>query len=541
MRCPTLSELPPPPPGKTGWPWTEESPQLPDTMPDGSPWPRVSIVTPSYNQGQFIEETIRSVLLQGYPNLEYIIIDGGSTDNSVEIIRKYEPWLAYWVSEKDDGQCDAINKGWQQSTGGIAAWLNSDDAYRPNALAQVARAFGRHVEAVAVIGACAITDAELNVTACKLPKGFQAKELVLGGAVPGQPSVFLKTRVIERIGGLDKTLHYVLDWEYWLRVGMHYSLEQMVLLNVVLSDARCWEGSKSAIGVARTAGYRDQRNATERRAVLDKMFARPDLPLELKRLRALAYGNTYLTQARYELEAGQARAARQSLRRAYKLSGETHGALALLRLLAQSYLGARTVRRLKKATRLLLEKTHALPLFLRLRTRRRLIKVPIDKLRCQEKPFSELQGFSGKPIACFPPSLFYKMGLTDPKKAHDAFRQWLHECFIDMEAWRVHPSEGGWANGSLMNAVFQVHQEHDIALAHFEQAVPTLIDQAIGRRATYYLDLLNSLRGKGYNRALYPPILCRDGGGLYFIHNGHHRVAALWALGYQEADVVLVQ
>ena len=93
MRCPTLEELPPPPPGKTGWPWTEESPQLPDRMPDGSPWPRVTIVTPSLNQGTFIEETIRSVLLQGYPDLEYIIIDGGSTDDSVGAIQKYEKWF----------------------------------------------------------------------------------------------------------------------------------------------------------------------------------------------------------------------------------------------------------------------------------------------------------------------------------------------------------------------------------------------------------------------------------------------------------------
>ena len=106
----TLQDLPTPPEDKTGWPWTEQTEVFPDKMPDGSDWPRISIVTPSYNQGQFIEETIRSILLQGYPNLEYIIIDGGSNDNSVEIIKKYEHYLSYWISESDRGQSHAINK-----------------------------------------------------------------------------------------------------------------------------------------------------------------------------------------------------------------------------------------------------------------------------------------------------------------------------------------------------------------------------------------------------------------------------------------------
>src|SRR5436190_18724174 len=126
MRTPRLSEIPPPPPGKTGWPWNEETPP-PEIMPDDRALPRVSIITPSFNQGRFIEETIRSVLLQGYPNLEYIIIDGGSTDDSLEIIRKYDPWITLWVSEKDRGQSHAINKGLSKATGEILCWLNSDD------------------------------------------------------------------------------------------------------------------------------------------------------------------------------------------------------------------------------------------------------------------------------------------------------------------------------------------------------------------------------------------------------------------------------
>ncbi|MFM6281930.1 MAG: glycosyltransferase, partial [Dolichospermum sp.] len=117
MNICTFSDLPPAPKGKTGWPWTEESERLPDQMPDGSDWPRISIVTPSYNQGKFIEETIRSILLQGYSNLEYIVIDGSSNDETVMIIEKYSRWISYWCSEKDDGQTDAINKGFRYATG----------------------------------------------------------------------------------------------------------------------------------------------------------------------------------------------------------------------------------------------------------------------------------------------------------------------------------------------------------------------------------------------------------------------------------------
>lgn len=141
---PSLKDLPTPPPGKWGWPWTKKSEILPSQMPDGSLWPQISIITPSYNQGCFLEETIRSILLQGYPNLEYIVIDGGSIDDSVKIIEKYSPWIDYWISEKDRGQSDAINKGFAVSHGEICAYLNSDDLFLPGALKHFAVACKSH-------------------------------------------------------------------------------------------------------------------------------------------------------------------------------------------------------------------------------------------------------------------------------------------------------------------------------------------------------------------------------------------------------------
>jgi len=126
---------------KTGWPWNDRQEQYPDKMPCGKPWPKISIVTPSFNQGRFLEATIRSILLQHYPNLEYIVIDGGSTDNSIDIIRKYEKDIAYWVSEPDNGHPHALNKGFSRATGEIMAWLNSDDMYAPSAFFVVAEIF----------------------------------------------------------------------------------------------------------------------------------------------------------------------------------------------------------------------------------------------------------------------------------------------------------------------------------------------------------------------------------------------------------------
>lgn len=225
MRCPTSIELPPPPPGKTSWPWTEETAQLPDTMPDGRPWPRVSIVTPSYNQGQFIEETIRSVLLQGYPNLEYIIIDGGSTDGSIEIIRRYDKHLAYWISEPDKGQADAINKGWRRASGTIVAYLNSDDIYRPKSIAEVVQAFLSQPAVGCVYGECDVINEEGMVIGELGKWEFDLHELIgMGESSIPQPATFVSSEALDVVGMLDPQLHFAMDYDLWIKIGLKYPI-----------------------------------------------------------------------------------------------------------------------------------------------------------------------------------------------------------------------------------------------------------------------------------------------------------------------------
>ena len=214
MHCPTLADLPPPPPGKTGWPWTVETPRLPALRADGTPWPRISIVTPSLNQGQFIEETLRSVLLQGYPYLEYIVIDGGSHDASAAIIGKYERWLSYWVSEPDRGQAHAINKGLHRSSGEIFQWINSDDVLSVCALARVGESM-RDVDAVAG----SVLQFDGNGHSTLVPnRGLAAEGMILGGESTSfhQPGVWIGREDFVQSGGLDESLRYAFDWLFFL-------------------------------------------------------------------------------------------------------------------------------------------------------------------------------------------------------------------------------------------------------------------------------------------------------------------------------------
>jgi len=243
MRCPTLSKLPSPPPDKRGWPWTEESPQLTEKMPDGSPWPKISIVTPSLNQDQFIEETIRSVLLQGYPDLEYIIVDGGSSDDSVEIIKKYAQWLAFWVSEPDKGQSHAINKGFAHARGQVYAYLNSDDVYQPGALNTIAPVFSLEDRTELVAGSCTFYEdrgqEEMCVATWPESMNYFLGPLALAFA---QPAAFWNRELFQRVGGFDERLNFCFDREFFLRVGLS-GINPRILPNG-LAKYRVHQGTK---------------------------------------------------------------------------------------------------------------------------------------------------------------------------------------------------------------------------------------------------------------------------------------------------------
>lgn len=228
---PTYQDIP----NEAQWPWNYSPAQFPDALPSGRPFPKISVVTVTRNQGAYLEETLRSVLMQGYPNLEYIVIDGASTDNTVDILQRYSADLTYWVSEPDNGQSNALNKGFSHATGDILAWLNSDDCYLPHTFWRVALAFDTY-------------NADMIAGGCQLRQGFNPTPFrthhnatPLGHVVPlplerlldidgcwqkgeffYQPEVFWTRDLWERAGGyVDETLFYSMDYELWVRMASH--------------------------------------------------------------------------------------------------------------------------------------------------------------------------------------------------------------------------------------------------------------------------------------------------------------------------------
>lgn len=235
----TLGTLPAPPSNRSGWPWIIGCDPFPPTAPDGKPWPKISIITPSYNQGQYLEETLRSVLLQGYPNLDYHVIDGGSTDESVEIIRKYEPWLTSWTSERDRGQSEAINKGFSRCSGDFVNWICSDDYFAQDALRMVARTFIEKPAVDVIAGSCLCQHDDDSAASVLKQADLMNWHLTPYVAGIWQPSCFFRRSKINRSFLVRNDLHYCMDRELWA-----YLCTQNTL----------WEGIDDTLSVYRFTG-----------------------------------------------------------------------------------------------------------------------------------------------------------------------------------------------------------------------------------------------------------------------------------------------
>lgn len=191
--------------------------------------PKISVISPSYNQAQFLETTIRSVLDQHYPSLEYIMIDGGSTDGSAEIIRRYSIHFAYWISENDNGQSHAINKGFAKASGEIMCWLNSDDYFEHDTLSFVAGYFSAHPEVDVLCGGKHNVDAAGGIVGTYEGRYCGRRQLASfwRGYTMHQPSIFWRRRVYEKIGDLDERLHLTMDFDYWLRMSRGFELRSV--------------------------------------------------------------------------------------------------------------------------------------------------------------------------------------------------------------------------------------------------------------------------------------------------------------------------
>jgi glycosyltransferase involved in cell wall biosynthesis len=213
--------------------------------------PKVSIITPSFNQAKFLRRTIESVLTQGYPNIEYIIIDGGSTDGSLEIIKSYESQLAYWESIPDQGQTDAINKGFARATGKYLAWLNSDDVYQPGAISEAAAYLENHPDVGMVYGDCLFIDAQDRRIGDFPAAQTDYDHLRRGYVHIPQQSSFFRTDLWRKVGPLDPSFYFAMDYDLWVRLANEAPLVYLPGhvwagfrlhgdAKTIAADSRCW-------------------------------------------------------------------------------------------------------------------------------------------------------------------------------------------------------------------------------------------------------------------------------------------------------------
>jgi glycosyltransferase involved in cell wall biosynthesis len=256
--------------------------------------PLVSIITPSFNQAQYLEQTLHSVLEQDYPRIEYIVIDGASTDGSIDLIKKYENRLTYWVSEKDSGQAEAINKGLARATGEIVAWINSDDFYFPGAVASAVKAFDAHPYVGLVYGDTVAVDE--NGETIHFPKYAQwSLEDLLTFNIIGQPAVFMRRDVLSKAGFLDPSFHFLLDHQLWIRMA---SLAPMVYVPERWAAGRFHESAKN---VAQAAKFGE-----EAFRILDWAENDPLVSVALARVSRQSRAAALRINGRYLLDAGKA-------------------------------------------------------------------------------------------------------------------------------------------------------------------------------------------------------------------------------------------
>jgi len=318
--------------------------------------PLVSIITPSYNQASYLEKTIQSVLSQDYPRIEYLVADGASTDGSVDIIKKYtktmesggllptlrqqaaglqKPSIGWWVSEKDSGQAEAINKGLARAKGDILAWLNSDDYYLPNTISAVVKIFEDKPDVVMVYGDMLAVDENGRTINVFKYKQLSLQDLICFQIV-GQPSVFFRRAALEKAGLLDTTFHFMLDHHLWIRIARQ---------GKILHVPQTWSAARyhaEAKNRAKAAEF-----GREAFRILEWAKSQPGLAEAVSGVKRRARASAQRVDARYLLDGGQSWPALKAWGRALSIHPPT--ALARLNILVSACLNLAGLGGLREA------------------------------------------------------------------------------------------------------------------------------------------------------------------------------------------------